>query len=621
MRRKGAASLHVSNEHVKSGFGDRGLWMGAVLLLSFGAAAYSQAKLQTVERAGTLEKARKAHRYIQVIPQRAHRGSILAADGRPLAKDEDAFDLTINYEECPRSPAFWMDVSAATGVSATELEDAAASGAKRRVWTGAVAASERDRLNEVCASWRADGVSAGWSGRRDYPLGENTSSLVGVVRPDGLAIGPNDARYARLAAKKWPKKKGPNFIQDLITGVEAARNTDLKGTNGKIEGLTDRSGMFMASRGSHVIQRKEDGKDIHLTIDPDLQVAATAAIRRQVERTHAQSGVAMVMDPTTGKMLAMANWPAPSPYRADGSENDLGASGGSNPCYMNVLEPGSMFKILTLAKCYDVNPTVAKSTMVCTGAWKPIPRAKAIHCDKGETHGREDDTKAIAGSCNIAAGHWALAIGHDKFMSFLEDAGLRYRTKLGLPGESAALFPGDDGSPILQTAVVGFGQSINCTPVQLMGAFGAIGNNGLRMEPRVIDAVGGSEVPIEGGRQIFSPEAAKETLRCMEAVMKPGGTGSKLAIPGYRIAGKTGTAQKLGKNQRGHVSNFIAFLPADAPKYAILVMVNEPKGGFFYGADVAGPAFREVASAIIRLRHLPATEPITPPAKPAKKTL
>lgn len=611
--------MPASNGKEKTGFGDRGHLMGAVLVISFGAAAYSQAKLQTVERDGTLEKARLAHRYIQTIEQRARRGSILAADGRPLAKDEDAFDLTINYDECPRSPAFWMDVSAATGVSATELEDAAVSGAKRRVWAGAVAASERDRLNEVCGNWRADGVSAGWSGRRDYPLGEATSSLVGVVRPDGLAIGPKDARYARLVKKNWPKKKGPNFIQDLITGIEAARDTELKGTGGKIEGLTDRSGMFMASRGSHVIQRKRDGKDIQLTIDPDLQVAATAAVRRQVEKTHAQSGVALIMDPSTGRMLAMANWPAPAPYRADGTENDLGASGGSNPCYMNVLEPGSMFKILTLAKCLDAAPAVAKSTMVCTGAWKPIPKAKAIHCDKGETHGVEDDTRAIAGSCNIAAGHWALAIGHDRFLNFLEEAGLRYRTKLGLPGESAALFPGDDGSPILQTAVVGFGQSINCTPVQLMGAFGAIANSGVRMEPRVIDSVGGVDVPLAEGQKLFSPEAAKETLRCMEAVMHQGGTGFKLAIPGYRIAGKTGTAQKLGKNQHGHVSNFIGFLPADAPKFAILVMVNEPQGPLFYGGDVAGPAFKEIANAVIRLRHLPQTEPILPPTKPGKK--
>jgi cell division protein FtsI/penicillin-binding protein 2 len=414
-----------------------------------------------------------------------------------------------------------------------------------------------------------------------------------------------------MLAKYGKPDKGDQFIRDLATGVEAGLNDRLHGIDGKIEGLTDRHGMFMPSRGSHVIQEKVDGKDVRLTIMPELQVAATAAVRKQVEMNHAQSGVALVMDPKTGNLLAMANWPQPTPYRPDGTENDLGKSGGSNPAYMSVLEPGSMFKILTLAKCLDVRPDVAKSTLFCSGAWKPTPKARPIHCDKGEKHGLEDDRKAIAESCNIAAGHWALAIGHDRFLSFLEDAGLKHRSKLGLPGESAALFPGDDGAPLIQTAVVGFGQSINCTPVQLIGAFNAIGNGGMRVEPRVIDSVGGVQLPREPERRLFSSDAAKETLAAMEDVFGPKGTGKTLTIPGYRLAGKTGTAQKKGKNQHGHVSNFIGFLPAQNPQYTILVMVNEPVDKF-YGADVAGKAWQEVVEAIIRLQHIAPTEPIVP---------
>ncbi len=583
--------------------------MAVVLGLGFGAAAFSQAKLQTVERAHTLKLAFDAHRYIQTVTERARRGSILAADGRPLAKDDDAYDLSVDFTSCPHSPAFWLDVSAATGVSATELEEAAASGAKTRAWAGAVAASGRDRLAEVCRDWHADGVSAGWSGRREYPLAENASSLVGVIRPKGLAIGSTDRRYARLVAKYGRPEGNQPFVRDLETGVEAARDADLTGRDGKVEGLTDRHGEFMASRGSRTIQDRQNGRDVQLTIVPELQVAATAAVRRQVERTHAKTGVALIMDPRTGSLIAMANWPQPTPYRPDGTENDLGVSGGSNPAYMSDLEPGSMFKILTLAKCLDVRPDVAKGIVVCTGAWKPIPKAKPIHCDKHEVHGAENDRTAIAKSCNIAAGHWALAIGHDRFMQYLEDAGLRHRSKLGLPGESAALFPRDDGSPILQTAVVGFGQSINCTPVQLIGAFNTIANGGVRREPRVIAKVGGIETLREPGKRLFSEAAAKETTAAMEAVFSPIGTGKDLAIPGYRIAGKTGTAQKIGKNQSGHVSNFIGFLPAQNPKFTILVMVNEPQTEF-YGAKVAGKAWQEIAQAVIRANHIAPTEPI-----------
>jgi cell division protein FtsI/penicillin-binding protein 2 len=546
---------------------------------------------------------------VQTVQQRARRGSILAADGRPLAKDEDSYDLTVDYRNCPRSPAFWLDVSAATGVSATELEEAAAAGAKRRVWAGAVAASERDRLDEVCADWHADGVSAAWAGRRDYPLAEAASSLVGVIRPKGLAIGSDDYRYKKMVDREGKPKDGV-FIRDLLTGVEAAEDERLTGQSGLAEGLTDRYGAFMASRGFHTIREKADGKDVRLTIVPELQVAATTAIRKQVELRHAQSGVALVMDPKTGSLLAMANWPAAAPYRPDGTENPLKAGGGGNPCYMSVLEPGSMFKVLTLAKCLDVAPGVARGGVMCTSHWKVIPKAKAIGCDEGHAHGLVDDRLAIAKSCNIAAGHWALAIGHDAFLQYLEDAGLRYRSKLGLPGESAALFPGKDYSPTLQTAVVGFGQSINCTPVQLIGAFGAVANGGVRMEPRVIDEVGDVERPVEPGRRLFSESAAQETLRAMEAVMSPIGTGRKLLIPGYRLAGKTGTAQKLGRRQHGHVSNFIGMLPAGSPKYVVMTMVNEPQGPVYHGSDVAGPAFREIALALIRYGRLAPTEPI-----------
>jgi cell division protein FtsI/penicillin-binding protein 2 len=221
-----------------------------------------------------------------------------------------------------------------------------------------------------------------------------------------------------------------------------------------------------------------------------------------------------------------------------------------------------------------------------------------------------DDRLAIAKSCNIAAGHWALAIGHDRFLQFLEDAGLRYRSKLGLPGESAAIFPGKDYSPVLQTAVVGFGQSINCTPVQLMGAFSSIANGGVRMEPRIVDRVGSEEMPRSEGKRLFSDAAAAETMRAMEACISPIGTGRSLQIPGYRLAGKSGTAQKLGRKQRGHVSNFIGFVPAQAPEVAILVMINEPQGARYHGAALAGVAWKEIAEAAIRLRHIAPTEPI-----------
>jgi cell division protein FtsI/penicillin-binding protein 2 len=145
-----------------------------------------------------------------------------------------------------------------------------------------------------------------------------------------------------------------------------------------------------------------------------------------------------------------------------------------------------------------------------------------------------------------------------------------------------------------------------------------IGNNGVRIEPRIIRRIGPDSTKPEPGVQVVKPETAQTVMQCMEAVMQSGeGTGAKLRIPGYRMAGKTGTAQKVGKGEHGYVSNFVGFVPAPNPKALILVMVNNPKGIKYYGADVAGPVFSDIAKAVIRKFNIPPTEPIT--EKPERK--
>jgi cell division protein FtsI/penicillin-binding protein 2 len=186
------------------------------------------------------------------------------------------------------------------------------------------------------------------------------------------------------------------------------------------------------------------------------------------------------------------------------------------------------------------------------------------------------------------------------------DLGLQSRTGLDLPGEIRSRAAKDIGNPGLQLANLGFGQAMSVTPIALAGAFGAIGNEGKRVPLRLVKSVNGIERPIREGQQVLSKQSCDYTLECMERVMSSIGTGSSLRIPGYRIGGKTGTAQKFSKGQnRGYVSNFVGMIPARDPQAVILVMIDDPKAGKIYGSDVAGPVFKDVAKVVIARLNIP----------------
>jgi cell division protein FtsI/penicillin-binding protein 2 len=213
---------------------------------------------------------------------------------------------------------------------------------------------------------------------------------------------------------------------------------------------------------------------------------------------------------------------------------------------------------------------------------------------------------AIAKSCNVAAATWSRSIGVDGFFDYIRDLGLQSRTGLDLQGEIRSRAAKDIGNPGLQLANLGFGQAMSVTPIALAGAFGAIGNEGKRIPLRLVKSVNGIERPIREGQQVLSKQSCDYTLECMERVMSSIGTGSSLRIPGYRIGGKTGTAQKFSKGQnRGYVSNFVGMIPARDPQAVILVMIDDPKAGKIYGADVAGPVFKDVAKSVITRLNIP----------------
>lgn len=546
---------------------------------AFGVAILSQLRVQAFSRQSVLDQGIKSNRFVIEKTEWAKRGEILSADGKALATAEETSQLGIIFKKVPNSPAFFMELGAASGIPAAEMMQLRASGVKKAFWQERLSPEQTRAVRELQSEWRADGISLGSKGSRSYPLHEAVACLVGYTR-DGKAL----------------------------TGLEKAYDRQLGGENGKTIGMVDRGGDFLTLRKDPQSVQKRDGKDIRLTIDSELQLVAASAVKNAVETNRADQGCAVVIDPSTGDILAMANWPSFDPERIgeplpEGARfNDL------NPNYMAVLEPGSTFKILTLSLALDKGKATMDERFTCGGSLA-VWSNRTVKCDAHggrRAHGVLSPVDAIAKSCNCNAATWAQRVGYQDFTAFLKGSGLMDKPGVGLPSELPGKYNEKEFAKGLQLATFGFGQSLTVTPLSLCSAFSMLANGGVRMAPRLVASVGGIDTKTASAGRLVSPETAESVMRAMEAVFSSShGTGKTLRIPGYRLAGKTGTAQKINPETGtveggGYVSNFVGFVPADKPKAAILVMIDHPKSGRYYGATVAGPVFQDVARAVIR---------------------
>lgn len=586
-------------------FGRRSRHVTLGLGLLFALFLVTQANLQLVHRGDVLALGEKTKRLVQRRVEYAKRGSLLTMDGKPLAQDQDTYEFGLEFyktkdgvrrPEIPGSPGFFAALSEATDIPASDFEQLALSGVPRKVWNRVMTPEQTRKVEKVRMKWRADGVSLQRSERRTYPLGYAAAGLVG-----------------RLLG------------HEAGNGLELALNEKLEGVHGVTVGLVDRRGEFLPQRISDETRNKVDGQDAVLTIQSELQTSAAEAVRKAVEENKADRGVAIVLDPKTGDVLAMANWPTFDPNASGSAKVGDREPTDFNPAYMAAFEPGSTFKILTLAAAMDLGVVSPTDVFYCRGEM-PINAHRTVHCashDGHRAHGQLDPERAIAVSCNVTAAQWALRVGSERMIEFLDKVHLLDRPGLLLPGEQPGLFDRNAYDKRHQTAVLGFGQAINVTPLRLATAFAMLGNDGVAMKPRLIRQIGGRKVDPEPIGQIVRPETTQRVLTYMESVIdSERGTGKTLRIPGFRLGGKTGTAQKIQKGgMKGYVSNFVGYVPADDPKAVVLVMIDNPKAGKYYGGAVAGPVFVDIAKAAIRVLGVSpaiAPKPMPTTAAPAK---
>ena len=387
-----------------------------------------------------------------------------------------------------------------------------------------------------------------------------------------------------------------------LDGLEYSFDQILKGDSGRVTLETDEFGRPIPLGQQWSVKPAQPGDNLELTLDSYLQYVTEAALAEQVTKYHALDGTAIVMDPYTGEVLAMANLPNFDPNKfwkyKDTERRDRAVT--------DAYEPGSTFKLVTAAAALESGKVNLRTRFRAVDALEV--GGHVIHnAEDGlpASGGTETLEQIIALSHNVGAAEVAMAIGARDFYAMERKAGFGSPTDIELPGENPGIVPNPSEWSDSSLATMAFGQGVSTTPIAMVRYFCAIANGGVLMRPRVVHAITSANgkvvyaYPPEVERRVFSEKIAAE-LRAFLRTVVLHGTGKDVAeIPGYTTAGKTGTAQMVenGRYEPGaYAASFIGMIPYDHPKYVIYVKVERPIGAY-YGGVVAAPAFTKIARA------------------------
>lgn len=401
-----------------------------------------------------------------------------------------------------------------------------------------------------------------------------------------------------------------------LTGVENTHDADLRGIPGQIVMEYDAVGRKIPTA-VHKYYPPVQGHDLFLTLDETIQYFAERELDRLVDTYQPKYAVIIVMDPKTGEILALGNRPTFDPNRWMDFPQSCWDR---NPAIWYNYEPGSTFKIITLCSAIEEGTIDRNRQYYDPGYIKVADRR--IKCWKAGGHGSQTFEEVIQHSCNPGFIEIGQEVGVDAFYKYLRGFGFGSPTKINLPGEAHGILIPQKQATNLNLATMSIGQSIAVTPIQLTTAVAALANGGVLLEPqlvkRIVDHDGKviREFEPKEVRRVISSETAREVQQLLESVVLKG-TGINAYVDGYRVAGKTGTAQVVGPSGgyvAGHyVSSFVGFGPVEDPQAVILIMLVEPQGGIYYGSQVAAPAFRNVMQDVLRYLGVPAKDDLPKP--------
>jgi cell division protein FtsI (penicillin-binding protein 3) len=485
------------------------------------------------------------------------RGSLLDRRGSELAASEDAATIYATPYQVKNPPRAAEKLAPILDLDKGEVLESLTADSGFSYIAHKVSLEQAGRVERL----ELEGIGELPDSRRTYPQGEMAGQVVGAVGSENQGL----------------------------TGLEAGEEAILGGSDGERRIVKDALGDPIRLE---TVKEASDGEDIQLTLDPLIQGKAEQVLA-EVGETYAPKGAtAIVMDPRSSQVLAMANWPPVDP-------NDL--SSASNEDLINkatgfTYEPGSTFKAFTVAAALEEKLVTPASSFTLAPSIQVADRVIE------DSHPRGTETMSVATilahSSNVGAVTIGLELGAEKFSRWIDRFGFGRPTGVQFPAEEQGIvLPLDEysGSTMGNLPI---GQGLAVTPMQMMAGYAAIANGGVLEQPQLIERIGDEEVHEPKGRRVIKPEVAAQVREMLEGVLAPGGTASEVSVPGYTLAGKTGTAEVAengGYSETKFVASFIGFAPVRDPKLLAAVIVDQPQGDY-YGGSVAGPAFGSIAA-------------------------
>jgi cell division protein FtsI (penicillin-binding protein 3) len=520
--------------------------------------------LQGVQGAKLASEA--AYQQTDVVTVPGLRGSLLDRFGNPLAVSEDAKTIYATPYQVKK-----LGQTAEKLASILDLDEKDVLESLTEDSGFAYVAREVDLPSAArVARLELPGIGELPDSRRTYPQGTLAAQTIGAVGDENQGL----------------------------TGLEAGEEDVLQGSDGERRVINDALGEPIRLE---TVSEASDGEDLKLTLDPAIQERTEEVLGAVGETYSPQGATAIVMDPRNSKLLAMANWPPVDPSDLENADpEDL-----INRATGFTYEPGSTFKAFTVAAALEEKQVSPETYFTLPPTLQVADRVIE------ESHARGTATMSVAEilahSSNVGAVTIGLGLGSEKFSRWINRLGFGRPTGVPYPAEEQGIVPELDEYSGSTMGNLPLGQGLAVTPMQMMAGYAAIANGGLLRQPRLIDRVGDEAMEVPPGRRVIRPGVAAEVRAMLEGVLAPGGTASEVSVPGYTLAGKTGTSQVAENgtySETKYVASFIGFAPAQDPRLLVAVIVDQPQGDY-YGGSVAAPAFGEIAEFALPYMGVP----------------
>ena len=528
--------------------------------------------LQVLNNDRLVKLAEKQHQ--RIVALTPGRGAIYDRNNAPFAVSiemDSCYAETRNIEDMKKTAA---TLAPLLGYFPPDLE-AKLKGARNFVWLSRRMAPEQaKKVKEL----KLEGIGFVKESKRFYPNSQVAAHVIGFTGMD------------------------PGGLE----GVEKRYDATILGNTGYLVTERDALGRDIALKKGSEGKSGSKGNNVVLTLDKNVQYIAEKELALAVEKNGAKNGIAIVMEPDTGRVLAMANYPTFNPN----SFAQYDASSLRNRAIADSFEPGSTFKIFLIASALEAGVVRPGDYFDCeNGSYRMYGRT--IH----DTHkyGSLSVPEILKYSSNIGSAKIGSRLGSERLYAALNNFGFGEKSNIDLPGEASGMLRQQAKWYGIDLATISFGQGVTATPLQIAAAVSAVANGGNLMKPYLVDRITDDNGAVlqqfqpQVRRRVISAQTARSVSRMLEGVVTEGGTGTGAMVDGYRVAGKTGTAQKAegrGYSADKRTASFVGFVPADRPRLTILVVVDEPKTSS-YGGVVAAPAFSAIAQQTLCYLNVP----------------